>query len=49
MEPSTKEEEMFRATVDGESNEWMTLEFALTDVLSRGLGKTWTLEKLDTE
>jgi hypothetical protein len=47
MEPSTKEDKMFRATVDGESKEWITLEFALTDVLARGLGKVWTLERLD--
>jgi hypothetical protein len=37
---------MFRVTVDGESTEWMTLEFALTDALSRGVtGKFWTIEK----
>jgi hypothetical protein len=49
MEPSTKEEIMFRVTVEGVTNEWLTLEFALTDTLARGLGKTWTLEKLGDE
>jgi hypothetical protein len=45
MGSSTKEEQMFRVTVDGESQEWMSLEYALTDALSRGFNKTWTIEK----
>ena len=41
---------MFRVTVDGKERTWMTFEFALTDALSRGLEKEWTLEKvLDEE
>jgi hypothetical protein len=37
---------MFRVTVDGETKEWLTLEYALLDALARGLGKYWTLEKV---
>ena len=37
---------MFRVTVEGEVKEWLTLEYALTDALARGLGKFWKLEKI---
>lgn len=40
---------MFRVTVGTEVKEWMTLEYALTDALARGLGKAWTLEKVAEE
>lgn len=36
---------MFTVTVDGESKEWLTLEYALTDALARGFGKSYTLER----
>ena len=40
---------MFRVTVNGETKDWMTLEYALTDALSRGLGRTWILERVADE
>jgi hypothetical protein len=40
---------MFLVTVNGETKEWQTFEYALTDALARGLGSTWTLEKVDPE
>jgi hypothetical protein len=45
----TKGEKMFIATVEGEPKQWITMEYALTDVLARGLGKLWTLEKVEDE
>jgi hypothetical protein len=36
---------MFTVTVDGETKDWMTFEFALTDALSRGFDKPWKLVK----
>lgn len=37
---------MYRVTINGESKEWTTLDFALRDVLTRGFGSAWTLEKV---
>jgi hypothetical protein len=36
---------MFRVTVDGDWQEWFTMELALTDALTRGFGKSWTIER----
>jgi hypothetical protein len=49
MEPSTKEEIMYRVTVEGEVKTWVTLEYAMADVFSRGFGKFWTLESIPGE
>jgi hypothetical protein len=38
---------MFKVTVNGETREWMTFEYALTDALSRGVSANgWKIEKL---
>lgn len=39
---------MYKVTVSNETKVWATLEWALTDLFSRGaLQETWTIEKVE--